>query len=152
LPEPYRIAGRLPMRTWREWFPRVLIESALVVFGILLALAADGWWESRKERRMAQQALDSFIREIRMNRESLRRIMPYHAELYSQFHPRSDAGSVRTSDELRKIEGFHACRPAFRTDTASRTALATGALTHMEYETAARLSALHTAKQRFVEM
>ena len=140
------------MRTWREWFPRVLIESALVVFGILLALAADGWWESRKERRMAQQALDSFIREIRMNRESLRRIMPYHAELYSQFQALSDAGSVRTFDDLRKIEGFHGFRPAFLTDTAWRTALATGVLTHMEYETVARLSALYTAQQRFVEM
>ncbi len=27
------------MRKWREWMPRVLFESALIVFSVLLALA-----------------------------------------------------------------------------------------------------------------
>lgn len=139
------------MRTWREWLPRVLLESALVVFSILLALAADGWWESRKERLLAEQALDSFIQEIRANRENLRRVMPYHAELYSQFQALNNGGAVRTFNDLRQVEGFQGFRPAFLTDTAWRTALATGALNHMEYETVSRLSALYTAQQRFVE-
>src|SRR5690606_11576716 len=45
-------------------------------------------------------------------------------------------------------QGF---RPAFLTDTAWRTALATGALVHMDYEIVARLSALDTLQQRVVE-
>lgn len=139
------------MRSWREWLPRVLVESALIVFSILLALAADGWWESRKERLLAEQALDSFIQEIRANRESLQRIMPYHAGLYSQFQALSSAGPVLTFGDLRRIEGFQGFRPAFLTDTAWRTALATGALVHMDYEIVARLSALYTLQQRFVE-
>ena len=37
------------MRKWRDWLPRVLFESALIVLSVLLALALNQWSDERKQ-------------------------------------------------------------------------------------------------------
>jgi hypothetical protein len=110
-----------------------------------------GWWEARQENRLGERALVGFEQEIRQNWQSLRDVMPYHVHLRDQFVALSGTGEIRSFDDLRRVEGFRGVRPAFLTTTAWRTSLATGALTHIDYDLVAALSSLYTLQERFTE-
>jgi hypothetical protein len=127
----------------------LVAEAALIVGSILLAFALNGWWESRQDRRLADRAMASFEQEIRQNRENLVRVMPYHGELLEMFSEMSIAGSVRTFEDVRGLEGFQGFQPAFLTTSAWSTAIATGALIHLDYDVVSALSALYTLQDRF---
>ena len=128
---------------------RLLLESGLIVASILLAFALNGWWEARQDRRLAEHALASFEKEIRQNRANLLDVMPYHLELYDLITGLGAAGSVRTFEDVRGLEGFHGFQPAFLTTTAWSTAIATGALNHLDYDLVSDLSAVYTFQERF---
>lgn len=130
---------------------RLLLESTLIVGSILLAFALNGWWEARQERQLAERALASFEHEILQNRENLRNVMPYHQELYELFAELSVTGSVRTFDDVRGLEGFAGWQPPFLTTTAWSTAIATGALAHMDFDMVRELSAVYTLQDRYVQ-
>jgi type II secretory pathway pseudopilin PulG len=134
----------------RRWLPRLVVESGLIVFSILLAFALNGWWQSRQRTRLAEQALANFRREIQLNRSRLQEVMPYHASLRDQFQVMLAGGNVRTFANLSEVEGFQGFRPAFLTNTAWQAALVTGALTYLDYDTVGRLSELYTLQDRFV--
>ena len=57
---------------------RILLESALIVFSILLALGLDAWWETRRDNARVEAARAAFVQEIRGNLELLED-GPYHA-------------------------------------------------------------------------
>jgi hypothetical protein len=44
---------------------RLLSELAVIVVGILLALAADSWWEERQERALELEYLEAFREDVR---------------------------------------------------------------------------------------
>jgi hypothetical protein len=93
---------------WRSWLPRVLVESVLVVFSVLLALGVDEWREKRELGRQVQDARAAFAQEIRGNRELLRgdRYHPYHRRMWAHYRELSDAAGARDSlrlDSLRKL-------------------------------------------------
>lgn len=46
---------------------RVLAEGALIVFAVLVALAADEWWEEQEFEALADRATVAITREIRRN-------------------------------------------------------------------------------------
>ena len=46
-------------------FLRPASELAVIVLGILLALAADSWWEGRKERALEREYLSAFREDVR---------------------------------------------------------------------------------------
>jgi hypothetical protein len=128
----------------------LLLESALIVASILLAFALNGWWEARQERRLAARALASFEQEVRQNRENLLAVMPYHRHLHILFSELSVAGAVTTFDDVRYLEGFEGWQPPVLTSTAWSTAIATGALAHLDYDTVREISALYALQDRFV--
>jgi hypothetical protein len=45
-----------PRRAALPWLPRVLVESVLIVFSVLLALALDQWFQERERAATAQTA------------------------------------------------------------------------------------------------
>jgi hypothetical protein len=128
---------------------RLTLESVLIVLSILLAFALNGWWEGRQQARLATRALASFEAEIGQNRARLQEVMPYHARLREQFSALGASGSVRSFEDLRRVEGFTGFRPAFLTTTAWRSSLASGALTHLDYEILTALSELYTLQEGF---
>jgi hypothetical protein len=135
----------------RRRVSRLLLESMLIVSSILLAFALNRWWEAHQDRLLADRALATFAQEIEQNRDNLLRVMPYHRGLHDLFAGLSAAGTIRTFEDVRELEGFDGFQPAFLTTTAWHTAIATGALVHMDYDIVRELSALYTFQDRYTD-
>lgn len=128
-----------------RWILKGLVESVLVVGSILLALAVDEWAQNREYAELADQSLGTFEREIRQNRERLQGEAPYHMGI------RDLLGQMRSMPESRMeiasiLEGL---TPPVLLDTAWQTALATGALTHMDFEVVSALSLTYSIQEDF---
>lgn len=142
------MAPETPTRA--PWLGKLLVESLLIVLSILLALAMDSWREGRQNAARAEQALASFEAEIRRNKAVIETVMPYHLRLQKDLIRLRDEGAIRTFEDLQNIEGFEGFRPAILEETAWRTAVATGTLEHLDYETVQILSRLYTAQERVI--
>jgi len=136
----------------RGWAARMVFEAALIVLSILLALAVNQWQDARRERRLADQAIASFRQELTANRRRLRELAPYHQHIRDEMLRLDSAHAVNSFSDLGKVGGFRGFRPAFLLETAWRTAIATGALTHIDYPTANALSTTYTLQERVDEM
>ena len=128
-----------------EWIVRGLVESVFVVASILLALAVDEWAENRDFAQLADQSLGIFEQEIAQNRNRIEDGLPYHGGI------RDLLGQMRLTPppvvDLRSImEGFE---PPVLLSTAWETALATGALTHMDFEVVRALSLTYSIQEGF---
>lgn len=128
-----------------RWILKGLVESVLVVGSILLALALDEWAQDQEYAELADQSLGIFEREISQNRARLEDAAPYHMGI------RDLLGQMRALPESRMdvasiLEGLH---PPVLLNTAWETALATGALTHMEFEVVSALSLTYSIQESF---
>ncbi len=122
------------------------MESVLVVVSILLALAVDEWREERGFAELADQSLGIFEREIRQNQARLEDAVPFHNGIRDLLGQAMDQEGA--SMDLRSImEGVEI--PVIL-NTAWQTALATGALTHMDVETVSALSLTYSIQDRFI--
>ena len=122
------------------------MESVLVVVSILLALAVDEWREERAFAQLADQSLGIFEREIRQNQARLEDAAPFHNGIRDLLGQAMDQKNA--SMDLRGImEGVEI--PVIL-NTAWETALATGALTHMDVETVSALSLTYSIQDRFI--
>jgi len=83
---------------------RLLSEGAGIVAGILIALAADAWWDGQVERRDEQMALRELQEEFHDNAVQLDSVLSYHATgqravdvllSFSRGHVELSADSVR---------------------------------------------------------
>lgn len=128
-----------------EWLAQALVESFFVVISIILALAVDEWRDNRAFEQLAFQSLGIFEREIHQNQARLEDAVPFHTgirDLLAQ-SLNGDGASV----DLRSImEGVET--PVIL-NTAWQTALATGALTHMDVELVSDLSLTYSIQERF---
>lgn len=127
--------------------PELALESAMIVFSVILALAASSWAESRREHTLVEQARTSFVMEIRSNRARLVRALPYHGALTAAVLQVDSAGGVTSYGEWRRRvpiwSGFALPDIA---SIAWQSALATGALARMPYREVATLSNVYTVQ------
>jgi hypothetical protein len=128
-----------------EWFVRGLVESIFVVGSILSALAVDEWSENRGFAELADQSLGIFEQELVQNRDRVADGLPYHQGI------RDILGQMIATPppviDLRRImEGLET--PVLQ-NTAWETALATGALTHMDFEVVRALSLTYSIQEAF---
>jgi hypothetical protein len=130
-----------------EWLLRVFVESVLIVISILLALAVDQWRESSNNRHLAQQSLEIFQREIRQNLAKLEDALPFHQGMRNVVAGMA-AGPEEGADLQTLMEGLE---PLVLQNTAWETALATGALTHIDVNTVNALSLTYSHQERFRE-
>lgn len=130
-----------------EWVLRAGFESMLIVVSIVLALAVDEWRQNRQDEELATQSLEVFEREIRQNLARVDAAVPYHAGLRAVV-ARMAAGENAGPDLRSVVEGLE---PAVLLSTAWETALATGALTHLEFELVQALSLTYSLQARFRE-
>jgi hypothetical protein len=134
----------------RAWISRVLVESALVVGSILLALALDEWNEGQDYQDLATLSLVNFEREIQQNRLRLRDDIPFHVGLRDVLANLDAGGTAVSTATIRNIlEGF---QPAPLVSTAWETAVATGALGYMEYDVVAGLSRTYNLQERLAAL
>jgi hypothetical protein len=92
------------MPRWREWMPRVLLESALIVFSILLALAVDEWRQERRQEARLADARSAFAEEVRQNLDLLQSEMylPRRERMWSRFTELGGLPSP-TQEDLRSV-------------------------------------------------
>jgi type II secretory pathway pseudopilin PulG len=136
----------------RGWAGRMLFESLMIMLSILAALGVSQWQGARQDKKLAQQATASFDQELSANRARLRELIPYHEHIRDQLLALDSAGAVHSFADMGKIQGFHGFRPAFLLETAWRTAVATGALSKLDYHLVSRLSTTYTLQERIDEM
>jgi hypothetical protein len=130
-----------------EWLLRISIESLLIVLSILLALFVDSWRQDAENEALATTSLEIFQREISQNAARIEDVMPYHIGLRDVVE--SMAAQPERVVEVRSIvEGLE---PTFLLSAAWETALATGALRHIDMETVSALSLTYSLQQRYRE-
>jgi hypothetical protein len=134
-----------------EWLGEVVIQSLAIIFSILLALWADQWKERRAGRELAVISLENFLTEIQQNEARLDDVLPYHNGLRAMLVQLDSSHSVRTQSEFQDAVGVDGMRPPSLLQTAWLTAVATGVLTKLDYETVAALSLTYTLQDRFRE-
>lgn len=128
-----------------RWILKGIVESAFVVGSILLALAVDEWAQDQEYAELADQSLGIFEREILQNRARIDDAVPYHTGI------RDFLGGMRveTSAPTDVVSIMEGLTPPVLLNTAWETALATGALTHMEFEVVSALSLTYSIQETF---
>lgn len=129
---------------------RLLLEMAMIVFGILLALNLETCKERRHERELAETALNNIRLEIAQNRKAVAENIPTHKELAEVLMTESD----RMGRLLRESRGAVndpgisvALRPTVLYRTAWETAGMTRALSRVEYGLLLKLSDIYESQR-----
>lgn len=131
--------------SWPSWLLRVLLESFFIMVSILMALAVENWRESRQNRKLAQQSLQIFEREIRQNLATIEDNVLYHTGLRNVV-AEAVADPAEAADMRSIVEGL---RPVRLTNTAWQTTSASGGITHINVETIWQLSLAYSFQERF---
>lgn len=137
----------MPSNSTAVWLPQVLIESALIVISILVALGLDEWRQKREDAETAQQALSNFISEVRQNQARVDDSAPFNKGLLDVLKRRYEGSGIDTVEEfVIMVESY---TPLVLQSTAWETALATGSLAKMEYNLVSALSLTYSLQNRY---
>jgi hypothetical protein len=133
------------MERLKEKLPELALESIMIVFSVLLALAASSWADTRREHTLVEQARTSFVRELESNRARVAAAMPYHRALTAAVMEVDSVGGVRSyADWKHRVPIWSGFAPPDLTATAWQSALTTGVLARMPYRDVAVLSNAYT--------
>jgi len=100
---------------------RLIAELAVIVAGVLIALAADSWWEQRQERRRAEEYLQQLLSDFRETERGLQGAIAGDTEKLEAANrviDRAYRGRFPPSDSLALPTGYHFFRPITGTLTA----------------------------------
>ena len=108
-PPEERVDHRPSSRERRLFSPRLLVESLLIVFSVLLGFSANEWHDRSVDRALAEQAMEGFRHEIASNLALLDGVQPKHAlmaarldSIAARARPGGTAGgAARLARELR---------------------------------------------------
>ena len=127
----------------RNWLPRLLVESVLIVISILAALAVNQWQESRARAARADEARAAFVHEIRSNSELLssNQFLPHHRRLQTEYSKAMNEGSAEPGSLFDT--GIH---PAPLRDAAWRSFSGTVVLVDFSPEAVLLLSDIYRAQ------
>jgi hypothetical protein len=128
-----------------KWLLKGFVESIFVVASILLALAVDEWSQDRDFAELADQSLGIFESEIRQNTARLADLSPYHQGIRDLLG-RMNAMPPQEVDVRSIMEGL---QTPMLLNAAWETALATGALNHMDFEVVSALSLTYSIQDGF---
>lgn len=133
------------------WLAEVLVQSVMIVLSILLALWVDEWKQHRAEQQLAQVSLYNFLHEVQQNQARLDDILPYHRGVRAMVKELETQHTIKSPTDFESAVGVDGLRPPFLLATAWQTAVATGALQHIDYSTVSALSLTYTLQDRFRE-
>ena len=132
---------------FRVWFSRTIFESMLIVMSILLALGVAAWQDGRAVNQLVTRSLTSFQYEITQNRSRIDDLFRYHAGLQSLLTETNVHSGPESIEGIRDV--LASLQSAVLLTSAWDTALATGALAEMDYETVFVLSLTYSYQQKF---
>jgi hypothetical protein len=122
---------------------RLLLEMAMIVFSVLLALSLDSWREHRKERSLAREALLAIGAEIETDLDGIEKQRPAQERLAADLE-----------QSVRQFKAGHtpdtpmvALHPAAFTSAAWNSAISTQAVAHMDLSTVQALSRFYDAQK-----
>lgn len=123
---------------------KILIESALIVFSILLALAVNEWADSRKQAALAERAVHAIREEITGNAQRIRDVRAYHQALMNE-SKRADSLHVVHSyaDFRRAAPSWSGFRNPELDATAWQSAITLGVVQNIGFDTVRALSRLY---------
>lgn len=105
--------GPLHLGTPLNW-KRSLGELSLIVAGVLIALAANSWWEGRKDRQREESYLRQLRSDVRENEERLEQTITFDSTRVTELARFRDAvagftlpqmGPIPSGDSLRTWSG-----------------------------------------------
>ena len=125
---------------WRSWLPRVLAESVLVVFSVLLALAVDQWREDQELAREVEEARAAFASEIRGNHDLLTsdRFHGHHKRMWAHYRALAEAANAKDEARLAELRAItekefsNGVWPTPLRDAVWRSFSQTGVVRHMK--------------------
>ena len=119
----------------------------LIVMSILLALGVRAWQDGRDVRQLISRSMTSFQYEISLNRGRIDDLYRYHAGLLTVLAEADPHTDPQPAEEIRNV--LDSLQSTVLLTSAWETALATGALGEMDYETVFVLSLTYGYQQRF---
>lgn len=131
----------------------ILIESFLIVFTVLLALALSEWRSNLKEERTKEVVLNNILQEIRDNQSDLKEKMEYHNQMSQKM------GQYLNSDSLWSTLQYESAIEAIiqimdrgiqvpeLQSTAWRSAELSGVVNSFDYETIYVLSNVYKVQE-----
>lgn len=119
----------------------------LIVMSILAALGVRAWQDGREATQLISRSLDSFQNEIIQNRSRIDDLYRYHAGLQSVLVETNVYSAPESVQDIHNV--LDSLQPSVLLTSAWDTALATGALSEMEYETVFVLSLTYSYQDRF---
>jgi len=124
-----------------------LVEAAFVVLGVVLALLANEWRQTRADKARAESARQSIIAELQANLETVNDAYTYHSHLGREL-------TLHLSNKTEKQLGIRLfskgfIHPANTFRTAWEAARSTGALRHMVYEDVLLFSRTYALQERY---
>lgn len=125
--------------TWPSWLPRVLFESALIVFSVLLALALDEWRDERATASRAREAVAAITAELQANRSATERARDFHRGIHATL--KSLASEKQLPGPETYLGGMF--NPARLLDTAWTAARDAGAIDNMPFPVVLKLSRVY---------
>lgn len=114
---------------------------------ILAALGVRAWQDGREATQLISRSLSSFQNEIVQNRNRIDDLYRYHAGLQSVLVETNIHSEPESIQDIHNV--LDSLQPAVMLTSAWDTALATGALSEMEYETVFVLSLTYSYQDRF---
>jgi len=129
---------------------RILVESALIVFSILLALGVNQWVDARKQSQLTARVLRSVRDEITANRTRVQEWLPYHRAMELASHRADSLRAVHSYADFKSAapqwSGFK--NPELD-GTAWQTAVSLGVVNNMGFDTVRVLSSLYTMQAKY---
>ncbi len=130
---------------WR----RLLLETVVIIFSVLLALVLDDWRTSRDERQLVKSVSYSLLVELERNQRLLEALLPYHEGMQERLVAYLEGPPASGGMPSLEALGFEAelgTAPAFSRG-AWETAVASESLTHMSVERVFVLSTAYTMQE-----
>ncbi|MGH7461127.1 MAG: hypothetical protein ACREMA_08870 [Longimicrobiales bacterium] len=138
-------SGQSTRAPWRSWLPRVLVESLLIVFSVLLALGLDQWRDQRARVRRANLALEAIRAEIVENLGTLQRVRSHHLAMRDSLL--SYAARRQAPPEQIYLGGIF--NPGLTHATAWESARETGVTGDLPYRLVLELSQVYDWQARY---
>ena len=130
----------------RDALRKAFFEAFFVVFGVILALAANEWRQNAAADRHAAEALANIEGEVAANRELVAASLEYHQGQVAMIGERMKTGEPVQPKDFPKGFVF----PAQVSHTAWEVAKETGAIANMDYDRVLELSKAYAAHDRYL--
>lgn len=123
------------------------VEAAAIFFSVLLGFGVTEWRENRNEADRRGTLLNAFALELETNRDNLVERGAYHHWLYNQTAQGMQTDEITRLSDIFEIERMNGFNPLDLQRTAWETAIATGDISLLDFETAGSLWRLYDAQE-----